>query len=104
MLHLRSGRVPNVILRSVATVSVRLQSSTSCLPANAKDIDEHEQEGTRIPRKKGRPVTTNLAFTIPGLSAREERYLKQQVQIILKPDCLTEFTADRKQHQILSPN
>ena len=102
MLHLRSGRVPNVILRSVATVSVRLQSSTSCSPANAKDLDEHEQEGTRIPRKGGRSVTTNLAFTIPGLSAREERYLKQQVRIVLEPDCLTAFSTDRKQHQIIN--
>ena len=99
--------MPNVIRRNVLFASCQLPLSSSseklqhsfCTTENndVENIDD-EQAPSRKPRFKFEPAaeTGQLTFTIPGLSPREETFVKQQVRIILKPDCMTEKTIERK--------
>ena len=86
MLHLRSGRVPNVILRIVSTGFSRQPSATIYSSAQTESQETNPD----------RTNAANLAFTIPGLSKRELKFLEQQVRILVKPDCLAEFTTESK--------
>ncbi len=38
----------------------------------------------------------HLTYTLPDLSAREETFVKQQIRIVLKPDCLQKENVEGK--------
>ena len=103
MLNLRSIRLRNVIGRNVITKCRRskvalcstLTSTTSTLEPGRSDESETVSSDPVL-RKKWRfealPEEGELKFKIPGLSVREETFIKQQTRIILRPDCMREIS------------
>jgi hypothetical protein len=92
MLHLRNVRLSDVILRNVTGLSsrnIRANYSTDDSEVS-KDVEEKSGKsfGFQPVKEEGR-----LTFRLPDLSEREETYLKQQIRIILKPNCLQQEPA-----------
>ena len=85
MLHLRNVRLSDVVLRNVAGLSNRSShSGTDQVASDTHDGGEVQGFEFRPKEAEERPLT----FRLPDLSKREEAFLKQQVRIVLRPDCL----------------
>ena len=87
MLHLRNVRLSDIVLRNVAGLSSRHGHTGSSQVAS----DAHDGSDDMDPVSKLKPkdaVERPLTFRLPDLSDLEEKFLKQQVRIILSPDCL----------------
>ena len=96
MLHLRNIRSQKIIFRGVNAVPrphAAVTFSTSDLASKFPENEENARKSkTFEPVKEER----TLAFRLPDLSEREETFLKQQIRIILRPDCLQNETTPGK--------
>ena len=100
MLSLQSVRVSSVVLRNILFTSYQKQSfCQSRLIEEDKLNGENATSGNATSRKsqfEPPPETGRLTFTIPGLSPLEETFTKQQIRIVLKPDCMNNKSRERK--------
>ena len=88
MMLLRNVRHSNVVLRNVAVLQ-GLHSKAAHTTTTDSEVFEVDDEKLKpIPRFEPVPEEGKLTFLLPDLSEREETFLKQQVRIILRPDCL----------------
>jgi hypothetical protein len=75
---------------------------------NNRTEDENSDSFSNIRGRSFEPSAKegHLTYTLPDLSAREETFLKQQIRIDLKPDCLQKEHVEGKFcpfSQILGP-
>jgi hypothetical protein len=98
MLNIRPIRLKNVVRQSVVTKCRRWQvafCSTQTTTPEPDRIDESGPETKKRLRFEALPEEGELKFKIPGLSVREETFVKQQTRIILRPDCMKEMTLNK---------
>ncbi len=98
MLNIRLIRLQNVIRQSVVTKCRRWQvafCSTQTTTPEPDRINESSPETRKKMRFEALPEEGELEFKIPGLSVREETFVKQQTRIILRPDCMKEITENK---------
>ncbi len=99
MLKLRSVRLQNVIRRNAVSkcrgshVAFCSTQTTTTTPALINDESKTVPSDSKTWKKcrfEASPEQLELKFKIPGLSVREETFIKQQTRIILWPDCMKE--------------
>ena len=85
MFRLRKVRLPNVVSASINSRNVVYKTSVRLCSSNVENSKTFYSKS-----KKFEPKTEEgrLTFTLPDLSPREETFVKQQIRIVLQPDCL----------------
>jgi hypothetical protein len=94
MLKIHSVQARKVFLRNV-TVPVGPQFAFSGTKCSVRALAGFEPETSKREICQQSPCDQHsesnvLTFKVPGLSTREESFLRQQIRIILKPDCMRE--------------
>ena len=100
MLHLRKVGLSNIIFRNVTGLRSRAAHTTS----DAEVFADDDEESKRVPRFEPVSEEGKVTFRLPDLSEREETFLKQQVRIILTPDCLMQQEPESGKCYFQSPS
>ena len=100
MLHLRKVGLSNIVFRNVTGLRSRAAHTTS----DAEVFADDDEESKRVPRFEPVSEEGKVTFRLPDLSDREETFLKQQVRILLRPDCLMQQEPESGKCYFQSPS